>query len=614
MTDKQSSSAPEDFLADFLVRAQKRQAKLEEGDTSLQPASKIYHAERIVTSNDDEPASDADNPPIIKDIEALEVSQSPSDSVEPNEEQSDVRSEDRNTSLRGLYTIEDEDEGEGEEVPEDRSPQSENLSTKSPHEAEYEDDPLDLSEYLDGPILYRDDEPCEQAESETVLKEAPTNDLKYSLSIYRKENKHKTPSAPTIVYEQPSSMENLNKADNEELIKCYEDKIRKVTNFIKETGKALDLCYDDPKLRGTEQHLEYEKLLLESSFKQLVYSNEMAKIRQLRKQNSQDGTTGTIRLSPISLQLTNTLLQSTKEDKVLHCFLCLARCGPEVQCTELITSRSIRNRIIKFVTPLVFQNIPTNFQLLFEVYELVDEHPKSRKDLNFFAPLTPSKRSTKHVANMLTPSSLQKGRRTAFKSIGMLHMKLDQCQNVSFKLDHVPEPGSIDPKVTMGVTLNAVHTIVKKGMLHLLTESNEYPDWIRRWFVLKDGKLKFWRHPEDENEDESVSPPLGQIDLCRCNCAKVCPCSPLDDLYRQNSFVFYTSRPVLGDEGNNLLERTYHNEKIIKHQMATSSKDERNSWLEALNFAIDTIRRWRSNPVNIMDDAVIKKVMSSAKL
>ena len=39
-----------------------------------------------------------------------------------------------------------------------------------------------------------------------------------------------------------------------------------------------------------------------------------------------------------------------------------------------------------------------------------------------------------------------------------------------------------------------------KGFLTYFTEVNGYGDWHRRWCVLKDLTLYFWKYPEDEQK------------------------------------------------------------------------------------------------------------------
>ena len=59
-----------------------------------------------------------------------------------------------------------------------------------------------------------------------------------------------------------------------------------------------------------------------------------------------------------------------------------------------------------------------------------------------------------------------------------------------------PLEGSLNMKLSAHTESNST----AKGFLTYFTEVNGYGDWHRRWCVLKDLTLYFWKYPEDEQK------------------------------------------------------------------------------------------------------------------
>ena len=77
--------------------------------------------------------------------------------------------------------------------------------------------------------------------------------------------------------------------------------------------------------------------------------------------------------------------------------------------------------------------------------------------------------------------------------------------------------------------------------------------WHRRWCVLKDNTLSFWKYPDEENFKE----PIGYLDLKLCVTDEV-GLIPRDVCARPNSFELRTVRRQQRGETDTLVSKCYN--------------------------------------------------------
>lgn len=351
---------------------------------------------------------------------------------------------------------------------------------------------------------------------------------------------------------------------------------------------------------GSKEHVEAARLLKIAELEHLICTDHMAKYKQgIRKRTE---SLGSIRISSIRLKISSRLRDELADDGVSHYFFCVASCGAEVKATEILNTNDIRRQDSKahlqFKDKISFIDLPPDFGVKIEVFELVT----SQQLPKILSMLTPSKKKSR-----ITPE-------TNFKRVGSLKLTLadrDVCYKNFTQWSEHEESKYIERECKFMMELKPEQLPCKAGMLHVRCLDREgRPDWTRFWVDLSSGQVKFWKSKQDALDGKKPNQILEFSDLCSENVQKL---TPNDDLYRQNSFVLYSYQQVAGGEKDTLFQRVMKDDnkfKLVKHQMAADSKEDRDSWCVILDRSMHCFREWHGK-TKIFPIESVKEIFSS---
>lgn len=361
----------------------------------------------------------------------------------------------------------------------------------------------------------------------------------------------------------------------EQSIKTLQNQVDRAEQTRNQLKKVVEISK-----YGSKEHVEAARLLQIAEIEHLTYTNSMAKFKQgLRKKTE---SLGSIKLSNIRLRISPKLRDELADDGVSHYFFCIASNGTDVKATGIINTNDIRRQDLKaylqFKEKIEFADLPPDFVLKVEIYELVTgQHlPK------LLYRLTPSKKSK------ITPES-------TFKRVGSLKLTILD-RDISYKnltqWSKLEESKYIERECKFQMELKPEQLPCKSGMLHVRCLDNEgRPDWSRFWVDLS-GQVRFWKSKQDSLDGKKPNHILDFADICS---EKVQKLTPDDDLYRQNSFVIYSIQLMAGGEKDTLFQRVLKEDpkyKLVKHQLAAESKEDRDSWCSILDRSLQCFREW----------------------
>lgn len=352
---------------------------------------------------------------------------------------------------------------------------------------------------------------------------------------------------------------------------------------------------------GSKEHIEAARRLQLAEMKHLCFCNQLALFKQGYRKKTE--SLGSIKISNIRIKMSSKLRNDLAEDGFSHYFFCVGSSGSQVKETEMVATSDILKQALKtyveFNEPLVFNDLPSDFVIKLEVFELVTGQALPK----FLSRLTPSKRTK------ITPES-------CFKRIGSLKLTLAErdCnhRNLTRWSSH-EESKYIDKECKFQMELKPEQLPSKFGMLHTRYMGNDNSPYWHRYFVeLSDGKIKFWNTKLDAQDGKKPNEVIEFKDICS---EKVQKLTPDDDLYRQNSFLFYTYQQVAGGERNNLLQRILKDDKsskLVKHQLAADTKEERDSWCVVLDHSMFCFREWHGR-TRLFKPEELKNIFSTEK-
>ena len=335
---------------------------------------------------------------------------------------------------------------------------------------------------------------------------------------------------------------------------------------------------------GSREHIEAARLLQITENEHLCYSQRAAKL-ELGEYQKPDSF-GSLKLSKIELRMSSRLRNDLGEEGVSHYFFCVASCGVDVKATEVVDTNSIKKQDVKayiqFRENLTFEDLPPDFNLKLEVFELIiGQHlPK------LLSRLTPSKKSK------MSPD-------VTFKRVGSLKLTLADRKESYKKLTQWSENEKskyIESECKFRIELRSEQLPSKSGLLHVRTlDQSGKPDWSRFWVELAGSQLKFWKYKQDSVDGKRPNQTIEIGEMCSESVQRL---RPDDNLYRPNSFVMYTVLHMVGGEGDTLFQRKLKEDpkyKIMRHQLAAETKEERDSWCGHLDKSMSCFREWHGN-------------------
>lgn len=552
----------DDSFQEFINRANERQKKLES------------YEQKMATKSNPQQSSDVTYPPLSPVLEETTSSSRKQQQKYRYVEDEEGEDEEEDTTYR-----------DGEENDTSVSLQ-ENVHSSRPRlnlkasDLNYSSD-LSLDLEPEDPVYRAEPVVCESSSEEALQQQPVASSSLYSsarkvpcLSIASCESPAPLQERQT---EQKTSSQSLPESNlNDELLWELRLQVEQAEQTRTQLKKVVEISK-----YGSEEHVEAARRLQIADLKHLNLCNQMALFRQgIRKKTE---SLGSIKVTGIRLKMTAKLRNDLADSGFTHYFFCVGSCSSQIKNTELVSTSVILKQALKtyveFREPLVFTDLPSDFVIKLEVFELITGQGLPK----FLSRLTPSKRTK------ITPES-------CFKRIGSLKLTLTDrdCnyRNLTRWSSH-EESKYIDKECKFSIELKPEQLPYKFGMLHArYLGSDGRPYWTRFFVELYGAQIKFWNSKQDAQDGKKPNEIIEYHDICSEGVQKL---TPDDDLYRQNSFVFYTYQQVAGGEKDSLLQRILEDEKrfkLVKHQLAADSKEERDSWCTTLDKSMFCFREW----------------------
>lgn len=305
-------------------------------------------------------------------------------------------------------------------------------------------------------------------------------------------------------------------------------------------------------------------------------------------------SSGSITISNIELKTTNKLKNDLADEGICHYFFCIVHCYNEVRFTEIIDTNILRKQDtkshLKFKDKITFLDLPPDFNMKVEAFELIIGQHSSK-----LFRLTPSKKTR------MTEDS-------HFKRVGSLKLSIadrDLDHKLLVQWSKNEESKYIERELRFKLDINPEQLPSKAGLLHVryLDERGSIL-WTRRWVDLSQGKVRFWSTEEDAKDGKKPNYTIEFTEFCSGTVKKL---THDDEMYRQNSFVFFTYEQVISGERDTLLSRISKDDpkfKIVKHQLAARNKEERDSWCSIFDRSLKCFREWHGKTKIFSSDEI----------
>ncbi|XP_072754258.1 anillin-like [Anoplolepis gracilipes] len=384
----------------------------------------------------------------------------------------------------------------------------------------------------------------------------------------------------------------------ENKVKKLLDEVVTQNKKIEEASKALNLCKASVEFNGSSEHVGGEWALLVATRKRQAALNEVQRLKRegtLRpvKAGSSDIGSGALSISAITLSLKHDYIRHMGADKYLHCVCLMYHLG-EVVATQAATAEP-GDSCIRFTSMLKFDNLHSDFEIDVEVYCLQTQpkflphekkyhiHHQNIKTTN----KTPKKKNQFVMPDVQSPAGPHVIRSPAFELSGTATITINDINSEQFTLcgisSHSPLEGLLRMRVSRKLSVSVEH----RGFLTLFEDISNLGAWRRRWCWLKDARLYFWVHPEDEHKKS----PMGYIDLEGVFTKNV-QFINREKCARPFTFVLETSRPAQPEDADSLVMKTDGIETTIEHFLLADTREEGLQWMSKLNKTLSLIRAW----------------------
>ncbi|XP_046438259.1 anillin-like [Daphnia pulex] len=486
-----------------------------------------------------------------------------------------------------------------------------------------DDDSTDISDLLDEALgdtehsvspkhQKRDD--CDQL---TLEDDGLAISLFHSVSSYRQQ-KEKTFTPMKQIVRNPEVRQVASRHEtyesNESLevsvqqqIRTLQEEISTQQSVMAQASQALNLCRATAEFSGSTEQVEGEKLLLISSQKKQAAINEIQRLKSeaaMKVISNKLASRGTLSFSNIGLPLKKDFLSMLKKGggDVVHYFIVLIRSrGQVIPLQMLSTVDGIQDGVLRFPNLVQLRNLPAEFDVVIEVYALQTWKEKMnhetkyhiRKD-NSKMRLTPKKLSKQDSRGMpRTPLSVSGGSSTAnlrsssFGLVGVTNITPTSLRRREWSLEKVPVASPIDGTLQLKIQSHTESLIEERGFLTVFEDVGGFGAWHRRWCLLSNDQLLFWKYPDDEKLKE----PQYSINLRKCITEHVDIVSN-DVCARPNTFLLITVRPVENTDKDSLVMTCYPNQTALRHLISADLKEERQLWCMQINRVLANFRVW----------------------
>ncbi|XP_071447088.1 anillin-like [Hetaerina americana] len=449
--------------------------------------------------------------------------------------------------------------------------------------------------------------------------------LMHTISFYRKQQAQASPCANVSNYvsrgkgrsqvSHGSASQDSEQAVQGKMKSLLEEVSRQQT-IISQASQALNLCSSTVEFSESAEQVEGERLLLIATHRRQAALNEIQRIKVegtlWPKQSAESDMStqalekGDLDISDVTLPLKKEFLQKVVNGEVdfTHHFVCLVKHQEKVIATEMLSTANICRSQSRLISSLHFSKgirlsgLYSDFKVTLEVYGLqvrrevlsheAKYHIRKESSRNRITP----KKLLKQESNLImpivqSPAGPLAVRSTAFALAGYVVFSLRELNRVQWTLNKVPYSSPLEGVVQMKLKCQLEQNAEERGFLTMFEDISGFGAWHRRWCLLHEDRLSFWKYPEDERKKE----PIGWVNLNACSNESVGPV-PRHICARPNTFLLETRRAALPEDRDSLVLVTSSTFTTIRHLLSADSKEERQVWCSQINKAIRSLRAW----------------------
>ncbi|KAK4885871.1 hypothetical protein RN001_002142 [Aquatica leii] len=431
--------------------------------------------------------------------------------------------------------------------------------------------------------------------------------LTHTVSFYRKQQTQgpKTPVRQIIKYpaihESKEASPPKEDIEVQHKIRTLMDEVTKQQTIIAQTSQALNLCYSTPEFTGSTEQVEAEKVLLLATHRRAAAHREIERLSVLKTLHSDNKFTENIPLEKGKLTISNIVLPLKREYvRALnatggkgHHVVCLIKCADQVYATQLVSTVATndRNPNLELPVPGTIQlnNIYSNFTAQFEVYCLQAQNESLPHDVKYHI----NKKATKNTpkkgkceSRLIRPPKESPGgpqtvRSPTFALMGYVVFSIQAVKRKNWTLNNTPSMSPLEGIVEMRVKCEMALNVEHRGFLTMFEDVSGFGAWHRRWCLLKNHCLSYWKYPDDEKKKA----PINNLDLSTCVIQQVGPVRR-DICARLNTILVETKRPVQPNDKDSLVMHCNGDTTVMRHLLSADTKEERIEWCTALNKAL----------------------------
>lgn len=437
--------------------------------------------------------------------------------------------------------------------------------------------------------------------------------LYHSVSSYRKQQQDaatpskqvvRNPEVRKVPINDGSRCEDSHEIPFQHQIRNLQEEINVQQNVIGQASQALNLCRATAEFSGSTEQVEGERLLLVASQKRQAAMNEIQRLKTeaaMKKGPSSAVSRGTLSISNLGLPLKKEFLSMLSKggDDFIHYFIMLIRNkGQVIPLQMLSTLDGAQGGALRFPNLIQLRDLPANFEVVVEVYALQTRKEKLdhelkyhiRKESSSRLRLTPKKLMNKHDSRLLSKTNglgSSSVRNSSFGLVGFTSITPATLRRQQWSLENVPLVSPIEGSLELKIQCHTESLIEERGFLTVFEDVAGFGAWHRRWCLLSNDRLLFWKYPDDEKRKE----PLNHISLRRCVTETVGPVSH-DTCARPNTFLLVTVRQPTSGDKDSLVMTCYPHRTAVRHLISADLKEERSLWCSQINRAVANLRAW----------------------
>lgn len=365
---------------------------------------------------------------------------------------------------------------------------------------------------------------------------------------------------------------------------CREAEAQSVV--MTQASRALDVCRSTMEFLGSAEQVEGERLLL------LATERRQACLAEVERLKTRGGCgddevvpeRACLTLSQLQLPLKREFLAAQLEGILgedVHYFLCLVKHGAQVLASQMLsTTDNAGTNALCFSNHMTLRDLRADFSVKVQIYalqtkkETLPHHRKYRiggKDgKHKLTPKSSGKgsvsKSTLSPATVCPPSGSHV-RTPSFGLVGSVRLTVGNCHRSTFNLEKVPPNSPLEGTLLLQLMLRPEYHHELRGFLSMFEEVGGFGAWHRRWCVLAENRLSYWRYPEDEGNKE----PVGQLELNQCTSPEARLASR-DLCARPHTIVLH----INGKD----------------HLLSADTREERQRWCSSLTSVLKSLRTW----------------------